>query len=502
MTENVRLRMRNIRKSFRGIPALSDGNLLVAAGEVHALMGANGAGKSTMMNILGGVLAPDGGEIEVEGRVAAIRSTQDALRNGIAFVHQELTMVPSMTVAENVFIDVMLTKGGLLDYTAMNARAAELLAIVGADLEPEEVVETLSTGERQLIEIARALKTSPSIVILDEPTSSLSAPERERLFAVIAGLKARGTSVIFISHFLEEVFRVCDRVTVMRNGATVSTGVIADTTPGAVVHGMLGSTHDSERIRPPRPGSAPFLSVEGLHGGPMVENATFSLARGEIVGIWGLLGSGRTELVRTLMGLDPMRSGRIRVADGGTLRDIAPTALRMRCGFVTEDRREEGLILPFGIDANITLPGLGGFRAGPGRMDGKREVSVAQDLIKRLGIKAAAHDQPAGTLSGGNQQKVVFARWLQLRPEFYILDEPTRGLDTGAKGEILKLAVALAEEGASILMISSELEEIMRVADRYLILNRGRITGELPGDVDRTALMDAVSQTSDARAVA
>lgn len=500
MTGTLRLRMRGIRKSFRGVPALSDGNLELGPGEVHALMGANGAGKSTMMNILGGVLGPDGGEIEVEGRVVAIRSTQEALRQGIAFVHQELTMVPSMTVAENIFIDLMLTRRGLLDYRAMNARAAELLAIVGAQLAPETLVETLSTGERQLIEIARALKTSPSIVILDEPTSSLSAPERERLFGVIAGLKARGTSVIFISHFLEEVFRVCDRVTVMRNGATVSTGPTANTTPARVVHEMLGSTHDSERIRPPRPGGAPFLSVEGLHGGPMVENATFTLARGEIVGIWGLLGSGRTELVRTLMGLDPMRSGRIRVAEDGALRDISPTALRMRCGFVTEDRRDEGLILPFGIDANISLPGIDGFRAGFGRMDRKREVSVAQDLIRRLGIKAASHSQPAGTLSGGNQQKVVFARWLQLRPAFYILDEPTRGLDTGAKNETLKLAVALAEEGASILMISSELEEIMRVADRYLILNRGRITGELPGDADRARLMEAVSHASDERA--
>lgn len=495
MTEAVRLEMKNIRKSFGGVHAILNGTLSVRAGEVHALMGANGAGKSTMMNILGGIVPQDEGSILIDGRECTIRSARDAAQLGIAFVHQELTTLPYMSVAENVFIDGFPGKPWAIDTGAMHRKTAEMLDRVGCNASPDTPVELLSTGDRQLVEIARCLKINPKTIIFDEPTSSLSMRERERLFSLIGDLRDRGTAIVFISHFLEEVFQVCDRVTVMRNGETISTREVADTSPENVVEEMLGNVHETDRIQRPSPvGALPFLSVNNLSGGPLTNDISFRLHRGEILGLWGLLGSGRTELVRALTGLDPISGGTINLhAISGEAAAIDSHLLRAKTGFVTEDRRGEGVIQPFTIGQNISLPSITDFCNRLGLLRAGKEKQTADRLIDELGILASSADQTVETLSGGNQQKVVFARWLHLLPDFYILDEPTRGLDTGAKTDILKLIVQLASDGAAILMISSELEELMRVADRYLIMNRGYITSELAGNADRQTLMDAVA---------
>jgi ABC-type sugar transport system ATPase subunit len=494
MSSIARLQAKDVQKAFSGVQALADGWLTVEPGQVHALMGANGAGKSTFMNILGGVLQPDQGEIQIDGKPVSISSTRAAGRNGIAFVHQELTMLPSMSVAENIFIDEFPTRGSLIDRKLIHQRSRELLDRVGCRVRTDAIVETLSTGERQLIEIARALKNNPRIFILDEPTSSLSGPERLRLFEVVRALKKEGTSVVYISHFLDEVFEICDAVTVMRNGCSVWTRATGETNANEVLKEMLGQIGESERIREPEVVTAkPLVSVRNLSSGNLLSNISFDLAPGEIVGLWGLLGSGRTELIRALMGLDAIDSGDITFRDGEVAKPFSPKKLRNQTGLVTEDRRGEGLLLPLSIGRNIALTNIRALK-GPARvLSASRESEMANQLMRMLGVKASGVNQPVGTLSGGNQQKVVFARWLPLKPKLFILDEPTRGLDVGAKSEILKLTVELARSGASILLVSSELEEIMRVSDRYLVINRGRITGHLPGDASKDELMDAVS---------
>ncbi|MHC2297953.1 sugar ABC transporter ATP-binding protein [Rhizobium mongolense] len=490
-----RLEMKSIAKSFGGVAALADGCLSLETGKVHALMGANGAGKSTLMNILGGVLAKDGGSIAIDGQPVEIGSASHAALLGIAFVHQELTTMPTLSVAENIFLGDFPRRGPLIDRRSMNAQAKALLGRVGCQIDPRTLVESLSTGDRQLVEIARAIRKAPRIIILDEPTSSLSGPEREKLFAVIETLKTGGAAIVFISHFLDEVFRICDQVTVMRNGRTVGSWPSGETTMAQVVHEMLGSVAASERIREPRQSAAdPLVTARGLSSGNLVRGVSLDFKPGEIVGLWGLLGSGRTELVRALIGLDDLSSGQVQIAGARGLRNAKPAELRAMTGLVTEDRRKEGVILPFSIAQNIGLPNLRALSNRFGVIDRKAEKALAQRLSAELGVKATSVLQTAGTLSGGNQQKVVFGKWLPAKPTFFILDEPTRGLDTGAKGEILKLTVRLAEQGAAVLFISSELEELMRVADRYVVINRGTITHELPGSATHDELMNAVSE--------
>lgn len=499
MNQINRLEMRGIQKNFGSVRALVNGNLLVRPGEVHALMGANGAGKSTLMNILGGVLSADSGIIVIDGCAVTIRSARDAARHGIAFVHQELTTLPTMNVAENIFIDGFPGPAYRINRKEMMERAAELLSRVECQASPADPVHALSTGNRQLVEIARTMKAKPRTIILDEPTSSLSVPERNKLFELIESLKNQGTSIVFITHFLDEIFAVCDRVTIMRDGATVSSSKVVDTSRTKVVQEMMGSVHETDRVRVPvlNPGKI-LLKVDGLDGGPLVNQVSFNLHRGEIVGMWGLLGSGRTEIVRTLTGLDPISKGEIRLCDEmGGEKLISPANLRYKTGLVTEDRQSEGLILPFSITQNISLPDMKRLTGAFGLLRRRKEDAAARALVDRLKIKVSSLAQSVSTLSGGNQQKVVFARWLNLNPPFYIFDEPTRGLDTGAKTEILKLIVSLAEEGAAILMISSELEELMRVADRYLTVKRGQIADALDGNASRQDLMEAVASQSE-----
>ena len=497
MSAPDKLVMTGIGKRFAGVVALEDAALSVRAGEAHALVGANGAGKSTMMNVLGGIILRDQGEIRIDGVAVEFRDPREARRHGIGVVHQELNMLLSMTVAENVLIDELPTRWGLTQLGPMRARVQTILERLGCAFGPDEVVETLSMGDRQMVEVARALAGDPGILIFDEPTSSLSAREKERLFTVIGALKRSGVAIVYITHFLHEITEVCDRVTIMRNGRTVATSVLAETTLGEIVQQMLGDVQQQDRLRPHRsPGGPPLLEVRGLSRKGVLDGVSFDLHAGEILGLWGLLGSGRTEILRALVGLDPVEGGTLRFARDGALAETSPARLHAQTGFVTEDRRGEGLLLPLPVVNNVSFANLANLTGRTGLIDGARERSFAQQLVDRLRIKISSLAQPVRTLSGGNQQKVVFARWLGTGAGLYLLDEPTRGLDVNAKSEILRLTTELAAAGAGVLIVCSELEELMRVCDRYLVVHRGRILGELAGDADKGTLLRAVAEGS------
>lgn len=494
MTTHTVLRMEAIAKSFGAVPAIKNAYLEAHGGQAVAVMGANGAGKSTLMNILGGVVTSDGGRISVDGAEINLRSPRDAAQHGIAFVHQELMMFPTMTVAENIFIDGMPSAKGFIRTPEMLRQSEVLLNRLGCKISAETAVEQLSIGDRQLVEIARALRHQARIIIFDEPTSSLTGPERERLFTVIRGLKAEGVVIIYITHFLDEIFSICEQIAVMRNGETVWTSPMSDVDPAKVVHLMLGIAEAEGRIRSPvEAGGETLLSVSGLGRRGALQDVSFDIKRGEIVGLWGLLGSGRTELLRALIGLDPIDSGTIRWRDGATVTEIAPADLHAHVGIVTEDRRGEGMHLPLSVAQNIALPNLRSLLNKWHLIEQEKETSLADDMIKRLQIKVSGRQQTVGTLSGGNQQKVVFARWLATNPRLFLLDEPTRGLDVSAKAEIMKLVVELAEQGCSCLIVSSELQELMRVCDRYLVISRGRLIGNLPGSATSEELMQSIA---------
>jgi ribose transport system ATP-binding protein len=489
------LRMAGISKAYAGVDVLRDATLEAHGGEAIALVGANGAGKSTLMNILGGNVAADQGRISIDGTDVAIHSAREATLKGIAFVHQELAMLPTLTVAENIFIDDLPTSGPFISTAETRRRSRELMERLGSNVPPESRIEELSIGDRQLVEIARALRHQPRTIIFDEPTSSLTEPERRRLFQVIRGLKVDGVVIIYITHFLDEIFSICERVTVMRNGETVWSSPVADVNAAKVVHLMLGVSAGEGRIREPIAAeNESLLRVTGLSRSGALRNINFEIRAGEIVGLWGLLGSGRTELLRALVGLDPIDSGMILWKGESGLSKIAPRQLHREVGFVTEDRRGEGVHLPLSIRDNIALPNLKSLLNSFLLIDAARERELARTMIQRLKIQASGQDQSVGTLSGGNQQKIVFGRWLAANPRLFLLDEPTRGLDVSAKSEIMNLIVDLANKGCGVLLVSSELEELMRVCDRYLVMNRGSLINELPGSASAGELMAAIAE--------
>lgn len=493
MTQAAYLRMEGLSKAYPGVVALRGARLEARRGEAVALMGANGAGKSTLMNVLGGVTLPDEGSVTIDGAAVRLRSPREALAHGIAFVHQELAMLPSMTVAENVFADGFPTRFGVVDSARMHREATTLLARLGCNLPTGRLVETLGPGDRQMVEIARALRRAPRIMIFDEPTSSLTSREKARLFDIVQGLKRDNVAIIYITHFVDEIFEICERVTVMRNGATVADRAIAQTSPADVVHLMLGEADSAERLADASTGPGPVvLDVANLSGG-LLRDINLTVSAGEVVGLWGLLGSGRTELVRALIGLDPIESGTLRWRADSELQPITPANLHRIAGVVTEDRRGEGLLLPLTTRANLSLTSLRSLLYAFGVIDRGKEERLATDMIGQMHIKVSGSGQTVGTLSGGNQQKVVVGRWLATNPRLFLLDEPTRGLDVGAKTEILKLTAALAHAGAAVLVISSEPEELLRICDRYLVMSRGRITAQLPGTANRTDLLAAVA---------
>jgi ribose transport system ATP-binding protein len=475
------LRMQGMDKAFGGVPALVEASLEVKAGEVHALIGQNGAGKSTLMNMIGGVVAPSAGAMTFDGRPYAPATAADAAAAGIAFIHQELNLFPNLSVGENLHIDGFPRRFGLIDWRAVETRTRAVLDRLALRVDPDAQVGALSPGERQLVEIAKAIHNEARLIIFDEPTTSLTARETERLFETIAALRAEGRTIVYISHILGDVRRLSDDVAVLRDGRLVDAGPAADFPVPRMIRSMIG--RDLAGLYPPRsarPGPRDVLQVEAVSQPGVVEDISFAVREGEVLGLFGLMGSGRSELARILFGLDPVASGRVAL-DGRVLEGGPAARIAAGMAFVTEDRRAEGLMLDAPIADNLALVALRGFGRGPlGLIDAGAARGRTEGVAAELSVKARdVATQPAKSLSGGNQQKVVIGKWRLAAPRLFILDEPTRGVDVGAKYEIYAVVDRLAADGGAVLMISSELEELMGVADRILVMSRGEIMGAL-----------------------
>ena len=483
-SEGYILAVKDLRKHFGGVRALDGVSFSLRPGEVHALVGENGAGKSTLIKVLSGAFGFDAGTIELDGTDYRPAGPQAAKASGIQVVHQEFNLLNHLSVAENVSIEAMpRTRLGLLDRREMNRRARASLNRIGlTDIDVRASVRSLGVAHRQLVEIARALQSESRILILDEPTATLTERETTRLFEIVAEIKAQGVTVVFVTHHLNEVFVTCDRVTIFRSGKTIATEAVADTTPERVVRHMVGRELEAERGaggQGREPGTV-ALALRGLRvqSDPHPEGITIDLCYGEIVGIAGLVGAGRTELLRGIFGVDDVLSGHVE-RDGAKVRLHGPRdAIAAGIAFVTEDRKEEGLILDMPIAANVSLADMGAVsRRGLMRFD--RERHRAQELREKLRIKCGAVTDPASSMSGGNQQKVVLAKWLACAPAVLILDEPTRGVDVGAKAEIYAILRDLVRGGAAMLIVSSEMPELMTLCDRIHVMADHRFAGTL-----------------------
>ncbi|MDH2444840.1 sugar ABC transporter ATP-binding protein [Amnibacterium sp. CER49] len=483
MTQAVNaVETRRISKSFGPVTVLTDVDFAVRQGEAHALAGGNGAGKSTLMKIIQGVYQPTSGEILIEGEPVSITSIQDAKAAGIGMVFQEFSLVPSLTVAQNIFLGVEPMRGGLVDDREGVRRARTVLQEMAVDIDPKAEVGRLGTAYWQLTEIAKALAQNARVLIMDEPTASLAKHETEALFALIERLKARGISIIYISHRMDEIYRVADRITVLRDGRTLFTSTLADTTPAEIVEGIVGKKIEGEltyRSREAAAASEVLLEVRDLNAGPRVRDVSFAVRAGEIVGLAGLMGSGRTELARALFGIDPIRSGEVLIRGEKANVSSPDRAIAAGLALIPEDRRDQGLVLDHSVRENLLLPLLGRIRRGP-LLDLPAGRVLAQSLIERFGVKVAHPGRPVRLLSGGNQQKVVLAKWLGTDPSILILDEPTAGVDIGTKSEILDRIRGLADEGRAVLIISSEYPELLAVSDRVLVVRDGSIVEDLP----------------------
>jgi ribose transport system ATP-binding protein len=489
VVELKRLEARGVRKRFGPTLAVDGVDFSVSAGEVRALVGENGAGKSTLVNVLSGVFLPDDGALFLDGEAYRPASPRDARDQGVLMVHQELALAPHLSVAENIFLGTEPTRRGLLQRGEMRARAAAALAeLEHDDIVPEQKVRTLSLASRQIVEIARALILEAKVLILDEPTSSLSQPDVEKLFRLIGRLKERGLAIVYISHFLEEVWQVADSFTVLRDGRSVDEGQIAEASASAIVKSMVGRDISELFPRTSRSPGDVVLEVEGLAGMDLPHDVSFELRRGEVLGIAGLMGAGRTEMVRAIFGLEPVRSGRVRV---GQFESAATPTMRLEqgVGLLSEDRQGEGLAVTRTIAENLTLSRLPRWLR-PSKLD-----AAAAEWIAKLGIHSRGPRQRVEDLSGGNQQKVALARLLYHGLDVLLLDEPTRGVDVGSKVQIYELIDALASSGKSILLISSYLPELLGMSDRIAVMSRGRLAPARPvNEVDEEQIMqEAVS---------
>jgi len=474
------LEMRSITKMFPGVVALDNVSIKVEAGTVHGLIGENGAGKSTLMKVLIGLYHIDGGEILLRGEKVRIGSPKEALAAGISMIHQELNPIPQMTIAENIYIGREPVHGfvGVANRKAMRQSTNKLLAELGLDFDPDTKLKNLNVAETQMVEIMKAVSYNADIIIMDEPSSALSDREIEKLFLLIRRLVAKGTSVIYISHKLDELFSVADTITVLRDGRFVDSRPIAEITKPTLISLMVGREISAIFPKENVEQGEVVLEIEALSLETRVQSVSFSLRKGEILGIAGLMGAGRTELVETIFGLRKATRGTIRIKGKETQIRNAKMAIASGIAFVTEDRKLYGLNLKMSVKANITLSNLAKYCLPGGFVNRKAEKYVAKEQIQRFEIKTHSMNQIVNTLSGGNQQKVVIAKSILTDPNIIILDEPTRGIDVGAKSEIHKLMVRLAKEGKAILMISSELPEIMGMSDRVIVLHEGRVTGE------------------------
>ncbi len=476
------LEMRGIVKRFPGVLALDHVNLSVRKGEVHALLGENGAGKSTLMKILSGAYQKDEGEIFFDGRKVEIHSAQDAQALNISTIYQELNLTEQLTVAENIFMGRQLMKNRFqVDWRRMYDEAQKLLDELGVDVNAHQLVRDLGVAQKQMVEVAKSLSINSRVLIMDEPTAPLTNREIDTLFSTIRMLKGRGVSIIYISHRLEEVMEICDRATIMRDGANVTAMNVADTNLDEIIRYMVGRELKEKFPKIHLEPGPERLRVENLHAGKQVKGVSLSARGGQILGIAGLVGAGRTETARAIFGMDPKESGAVYV-DGREVQIEQPLdAIRAGIGFVTEDRKGEGLVLPLPISQNMTLATLDKFGSAL-HLNLSQEKGTVTEYIGKLNIKTPSMQQLARNLSGGNQQKVVLAKWLLSDSKVIIFDEPTRGIDVGAKIEVYNIINDLIRAGVAVVMISSELPEILGMSDRVAVMHQGEITGVFDND--------------------
>jgi ribose transport system ATP-binding protein len=485
------LQMRGICKQYPGVQALTDAALEVRAGEVHVLLGENGAGKSTLMKILSGAVRRDRGEILLDGQPVELRAPLAARQAGISTIYQELSLVPQLTVAENIFLGKAPTRmPGIVDWTTMRREASRILDGLGVALNPDAQVRTLRLAQQQMVEIARALADAARLIVMDEPTSALSEREVAQLFSAIARLTANGVAVVYISHRMDEVFRIGQRVTVLRDGCHVATRNIADVTVPQLVRLMAGREVSDHYPRRVHGRGEELLRVEGLGGGAL-RDVSLVLHRGEVLGVAGLVGAGRTRLARAIVGAERVDRGRILIKGGSVALGSPSAAARAHIGFLPEDRKQQGLVLALSVERNVAMSHLHAL-SRLGVMNRHAERREAQDAITSLSIRTPGPTQRVLHLSGGNQQKVVLAKWLAAQAEIFIFDEPTRGIDVAARHDIYLLINRVVEQGAGVIMISSDLPEVLGMSDRILVMRGGAIQAELSGaEATETAVLQA-----------
>ena len=477
---DVILTMKGIDKSFPGVHALDHVDLEVRKGEVHALMGENGAGKSTLMKVLTGIYTKDEGTITYEGKEVEFSNPREAQDAGIVIVHQELNMMGHLTVAQNIFIGREIMNGKLIDDRKMNEEAKKLFDQLGIDIDPKETMSRLTVGKQQMCEIAKAISHEARVIIFDEPSAALTEAEIEELFKIIRDLREKQMGIVYISHRMDEIKVITDRVTVMRDGGYVGTLITKDSTKDDIINMMVGRViYEDPKTESAVPKDAPVvLKVEHLNAGRMVRDVSFELRKGEILGFSGLMGAGRTETARALFGADPKESGDVYVNGQKVEIKTPQDAVKCGIGYLSEDRKRYGIVVAKTIAENSTMASLENFMKGA-FIDKKKENQVAQQYVETLKTKTPGVEQLVVNLSGGNQQKVVIAKWLVRNCDILIFDEPTRGIDVGAKSEIYQLMNELVAQGKSIIMISSEMTEILRMSDRIVVMCEGRKTGEL-----------------------
>lgn len=473
----MQIEMRGIDKSFGGNAVLKNAGFLLDDGEIHALMGENGAGKSTLMKILTGVYTKDAGQVIVDGQEVCYKNPQEAEKAGIVFIHQELNVLFDLTVEENMFLGKEIKKAfGICDKKAMRKKVQEILDMLGVDINPGQTMDELSIGQQQMIEIAKALMVDAKVIIMDEPTAALTQSETEVLFKVVKSLREKGVSIVYISHRMEEIFELCDRITVLRDGSYIDTKKIVDTDMNDVVKMMIGrEIGERYPLRDAKIGDVVF-EVKNLNCPDTFQNVCFDVRAGEVLGVSGLMGAGRTEIMQAIFGNMPHVTGQIFL-NGKEIKNKNPQqAIENGIGFITEDRKVEGLMLEESIMKNISLVNLSRISAN-GVINSKKEQELVNKGINELKIKCFGPQHECDNLSGGNQQKVVFAKWIYTNPKVLILDEPTRGVDIGAKKEIYNIINNLAATGVAIIMVSSELPEVLGMSDRVMVVREGEIRG-------------------------
>lgn len=495
----VILTMKDIDKVFPGVHALDHVNFEVKRGEVHALMGENGAGKSTLMKVLTGIYKKDSGSITYEGKDVEFHNTREAQDAGIVIVHQELNMLGDLTVAQNIFIGREFKKGIRIDDKKMNEEAKKLFDRLHIDIDPMETMSNLTVGKQQMCEIAKAISHEAKVIVFDEPSAALTEVEIEELFKIIRGLREQQMGIIYISHRMDEIKVITDRVTVMRDGQYIGTLVTKDCTKDDIINMMVGRViyEDPKQHSMVKPDAPVVLKVENLNAGKMVQNVSFELRKGEILGFSGLMGAGRTETARAIFGADPKESGDIYINGEKVEINSPEDAVKYGIGYLSEDRKRYGIVVQKTVAENSTMATLEKYMKGL-FINKKAENEVTQQYVESLATKTPSVDQLVVNLSGGNQQKVVIAKWLVRNCDILIFDEPTRGIDVGAKNEIYKLMNKLAEEGKSIIMISSEMTEILRMSDRVVVMCEGKKTGEIGiEEASQEAIMNMATREID-----